>query len=172
MEEHKIGRLIPKGELGRKDEVIDLGKPKTYCQSVLDCRLWNNSLQSLVRCPALQSHWGGCHPHVSVGWPHPCGVAASGPTLSHWSGSSFDFCPCAYWGGNGDLDGIWIALDILLTSWKIAHIYRHLVLWEGFPHGSAGKETACQCRRCKKCEFNPWVGKIPWRRKWQPTPVS
>ena len=21
-------------------------------------------------------------------------------------------------------------------------------------------------------EFNPWVGKIPWRRKWQPTPVS
>ena len=20
--------------------------------------------------------------------------------------------------------------------------------------------------------FNPWVRKIPWRRKWQPTPVS
>ena len=20
--------------------------------------------------------------------------------------------------------------------------------------------------------FDPWVGKIPWRRKWQPTPVS
>ena len=19
--------------------------------------------------------------------------------------------------------------------------------------------------------FNPWVGKIPWRRKWQPTPI-
>ena len=34
-----------------------------------------------------------------------------------------------------------------------------------------GKESACQCRRCKRCEFNPWVGKIPWRRKWQPTPV-
>ena len=31
-----------------------------------------------------------------------------------------------------------------------------------------GKESACQCRRC---EFDPWVGKIPWRRKWQPTPV-
>ena len=23
----------------------------------------------------------------------------------------------------------------------------------------------------KRCEFNPWVGKMPWRRKWQPTPV-
>ena len=31
------------------------------------------------------------------------------------------------------------------------------------------KESACQCRRCR---FNPWVGNIPWRRKWQPTPVS
>ena len=33
------------------------------------------------------------------------------------------------------------------------------------------KEPACQCRRHKKFEFNPWVGKMPWRRKWQPTPV-
>ena len=23
----------------------------------------------------------------------------------------------------------------------------------------------------KRCKFDPWVGKIPWRRKWQPTPV-
>ena len=28
-----------------------------------------------------------------------------------------------------------------------------------------------QCRRHRRCRFNPWVGKIPWRRKWQPTPV-
>ena len=28
-----------------------------------------------------------------------------------------------------------------------------------------------QCRRCRRCEFNPWAGKIPWRRKWQPTSV-
>ena len=28
-----------------------------------------------------------------------------------------------------------------------------------------------QCKRCKKHEFNLWVRKIPWRRKWQPTPV-
>ena len=28
-----------------------------------------------------------------------------------------------------------------------------------------------QCRRHRKHGFNDWVGKIPWRRKWQPTPV-
>ena len=38
----------------------------------------------------------------------------------------------------------------------------------GFPGGSRGKEPACRHRRC---EFDPWVRKIPWRREWQPTPV-
>ena len=40
-----------------------------------------------------------------------------------------------------------------------------------FPSGASGKESACQCRRCKRCRFEPWVRKIPWRRKWQPAPV-
>ena len=41
----------------------------------------------------------------------------------------------------------------------------------GFPDGASGKEHACQCRRHKRCGFDPSVGKIPWRRAWQPTPV-
>ena len=41
----------------------------------------------------------------------------------------------------------------------------------GFPGGGSSKEPACQCRRCKRLRFDPWVGKIPWRREWQPTPV-
>ena len=41
----------------------------------------------------------------------------------------------------------------------------------GFPGGTSGKEFACQCRRHKRHGLNPWVGKIPWRRPWQPTPV-
>ena len=34
----------------------------------------------------------------------------------------------------------------------------------GFPGGSDGQESACKVK-------NPWVRKIPWRKKWQPTPV-
>ena len=41
----------------------------------------------------------------------------------------------------------------------------------GLPRWLSGKESACRCRSCKRPGFNPWVGKIPWRRKWQPTPV-
>ena len=40
-----------------------------------------------------------------------------------------------------------------------------------FPGGSSGKDPTCQCRRHKRCRFDPQVGKIPWRREWQPTPV-
>ena len=40
-----------------------------------------------------------------------------------------------------------------------------------FPGGTSVKEPACQCRRCKRCGFNPWAGKIPWRRAQQPTSV-
>ena len=35
----------------------------------------------------------------------------------------------------------------------------------------SGKESACRCRRCKRCGFEPRVRKIPWSRTWQPTPV-
>jgi len=52
-----------------------------------------------------------------------------------------------------------------LFTYLLAFRYRD------FPGGSDGKESACQCRRHRRRGFRPWVGKIPWRRKWQPTPV-
>ena len=39
------------------------------------------------------------------------------------------------------------------------------ILWHN------GKACTYQSKRHKKCGFAPWVGKIPWRRAWQPTPV-
>ena len=48
------------------------------------------------------------------------------------------------------------------------------LLWnEAFlrPGGASGEELTCQCRRHERRRFDPWVGKIPWRRAWWPTPV-
>ena len=39
---------------------------------------------------------------------------------------------------------------------------------EGFPGGSVVKNPPANA---KHPGFSPWAGKIPWRRKWQPTPV-
>ena len=40
-----------------------------------------------------------------------------------------------------------------------------------FPGNPSGREPACKCRIWKKRGFDPWVRKIPWRRKWQPVLV-
>ena len=37
--------------------------------------------------------------------------------------------------------------------------------------GASDKEPTCQCRRHKRSEFDPLVGKMPWSRKLQPTLV-
>ena len=39
----------------------------------------------------------------------------------------------------------------------------------GFPGGASGEESTCQGRRFRRRGFNPWVRKIPWHRRWQPT---
>ena len=46
-----------------------------------------------------------------------------------------------------------------------------------FPGGASGKDPACQCRRCKRCGFDPWIGKIPleegifpWKIPWREEP--
>ena len=48
-----------------------------------------------------------------------------------------------------------------------SYLFNQLLL-SGLPQWLGGKEFTCQCKRHR---FNPWVGKIPQRRKWQPTPV-
>ena len=64
------------------------------------------------------------------------------------------------------------------AAWDLPSFHLFQVPTEGFlngtgtfslmPGGSADKEICLQCRRLG---FNPWVGKIPRRREWQPTPI-
>ena len=61
---------------------------------------------------------------------------------------------------------------LLATPWTACIPTLHRLpepgyLENGLPRWLRGKESPCQCWRCG---FNPWVGKILWRGKWQPTP--
>ena len=63
----------------------------------------------------------------------------------------------------------------------IAHLYHSfikrnkigsfVVMWIWASQMANGKEPACQFRRLKTHRFDPCIGKIPWRRAWQPTPA-
>ena len=86
------------------------------------------------------------------------------------------------WKGSGcvqDLHSSNLAFRVLLMSFCDSGGYQtdfsgmkmlHLVVII-FHRWSSGEESTCQCKRHRKCRFDPWIGKIPWSRKWQPTPV-
>ena len=57
-------------------------------------------------------------------------------------------------------------IRLVIKSYELFNLY--------FPDlgGTRSKEHNCQCRRCGRHKFDPsWVGKMPWRREWQPTPA-
>ena len=70
----------------------------------------------------------------------------------------------------GTLPYCWWESNLVQTLWRT--VWRFLKTLSGaaigLPTWLSGKELACQCRGCG---FSHWVRKIPWRRKWQPTPI-
>ena len=56
----------------------------------------------------------------------------------------------------------------LESKWKISSPPKSLFKIIGFPGGSVDKRI---CLKCRRTRFDPWVGKIPWTREWQPTPA-
>ena len=64
----------------------------------------------------------------------------------------------------------WFGKIVLIYFFEArqSSIFFPAVLILGLPWWLNGKESTCQFRRCR---FNTWVRKIPWRRKWQPTLV-
>ena len=57
---------------------------------------------------------------------------------------------------------------------RVVHVFRPKLLFfwnEELSRGQNSKESASQCRRRRRSRFDPWAGKVPWRRKWQPPTV-
>ena len=58
-----------------------------------------------------------------------------------------------------------------MGSHRVGHDWSDLAV-AGFPGSTSDKEPGCQCRRHKRCGFDPWVWKFPWRRAWRPPQYS
>ena len=58
-------------------------------------------------------------------------------------------------------------INVLEVLWKYCINKRWIHIQRWLSH----KESTYQCRRHKRLRFDLWVEKIPWRRKWQPTPL-
>ena len=66
--------------------------------------------------------------------------------------------------------GFWLKWPYHFNLQSLTRTYSFLqpIKTSQLPYLFSGKESTCQCRRLK---FDPWVRKIPWRRKWQPAPI-
>ena len=166
--------------------------------SVVSDSLWPHGLQNArLPCPSLSpevcwnscplSQW--CHPTVSFSivpfssYPQSFPTSGSFPISwlfisgGHSIGASASVLPMNIQG--------WFRLEltglISLMSKGPSRVFSSATIWKrqlfgaqpslGCPGGASGKEPVCQCRRLERGGFDPWVGKIPWRRKWQSTPV-
>ena len=67
---------------------------------------------------------------------------------------------------DGSLGGLFTTLHFILLSSALFDFT--CIFYSGLPWWLSGKEFTFQRSRRG---FSPWVGKIPWRRKWQPIPV-
>ena len=134
-------------------------------------------LQCLGRYPSHEMGTSECS--IQKGTQHSSSISLEGdlnspatfhsPVLSSGTLQPYSACcissntPCSFlpqtllW---------WDHPSSLLFWWTLVHSL--CLSLDGLPWWLRGKESTCQCRRYG---FDPWVVKIPWRRKWQPTPV-
>ena len=63
-----------------------------------------------------------------------------------------------------------LAISVCMSMSMSVYTYVYCYV-QGFPKWLSNEESFCQCRRCRRWDFDPWVRKIPWSRKWKPTPV-
>ena len=106
---------------------------------------------------------------LKEGWRWKEGRMGSGPESGIWA-------VCGWWQEPDLLRMLIIVFSNRLPSWlptlliylSISILPPLLNIYYMLPRWLNGKESSCQCSRHR---FNPWVRKIPWRRKWQPTSV-
>ena len=95
-----------------------------------------------------QDYWSGL-PYPPPGDLPDSGIEPASPKSPAPAGGFFTR-ESLNWLSNSTCETLWNAETSRLPRWL------------------SGKESACQCWRRG---FHPRVGKVPWRRKWQPTPV-
>ena len=86
--------------------------------------------------------------------------------------------PIVYWWrqrwSNSDINQCIIITALSADKGRYAELWSDLTWsgsWERHPWRLSGWRIQLQCRRYRRHGFCPWVRKIPWKRKWQPTPV-
>ena len=101
-------------------------------------------------------------------------VACQAPLYVRFSGKNTGV------GCHAHLQGIFLTQGsnphlLRLLHWHVGSLPTTSATWEAL-HWEGRASLVAQmvkkiCLQSRRCTFDPWVGKIPWRRDWQATPV-
>ena len=133
-----------KGTQNRNQLVLDLTRPEgRFGEEIEETLLKEGELSlQLVSSLGHLSQWNGLCPCKYSNCKFPCPIYSS-----CWSTLHEKECQ--------GLETVDFSCSVASANW--------------LPRWHSGKESVCHCRRHRRCEFDPWVGKIPWRRALQPT---
>ena len=136
--------------------------------------VWNDAL-GLIWVPPDKGFPGGTsgkkHTHTHKNPLANSGdtglIPGSGRSLGEGNGNPFQYSCLENPMGRGAWQAIVCGVTkIDMTEWLSTH---STGAFYGLPRWHSGKEFICQCRRHRRRGFAPWGGKMPCRRKWQPT---
>ena len=154
----------------------------TWLKETKNCLYRNTSHSAFSKTKSLQLHvlFPQKHVHYCYHTTHLTHVLLS-VTKVYWGPISFQTLKArnirirlfSMLCGSLDGRGVWGRMDTHIYMAESLHcpIWNYHNIVNQLPRCASGSEPACQCRRHRSHGFNPWVGKIPWRRAWQPTPV-
>ena len=127
----------------------------------LDLLAVQGTLKSLLQHHSLKASLLRCSAFFTVQLSHPDITTGKTITLTGWTlvGKVMSLLLNV-------LSRLVVALEVACLTLSTGFV----TYWFGLPWWLRDKEPACQCRSRRRW-FDFWVGKIPWRRKWQPTPV-
>ena len=91
-----------------------------------------------------------CLPSVIFSMPYPCSHHCNGI-----------YCSWVKWPSQKSIQWPLTPQGCSQTKVRKSYLKMPINYSKGFPGGAVGKESACQCRRCKRYNFNLWVRKIP-----------
>ena len=138
--------------------VVDVRQDFGFSRPLLSCPSWQNCSEHHLWSPVeLSLLWG---PSVLILIPCQRNMSPfklANYTFTKWKRGMVLQLEEGLW------RGIKVQNSMSIGNWE--------ALWLALSRDNSGKESTCQRRRRKRCKFHPWIRKIPWRRKWQPTPV-